>query len=295
MYMQSCYFLQCILILVAASVSSTALLQTNASSLHDQPWSLSGPNSADGLKQFLEDVRTAAKGGDTEKVAAYLKDMEIPNCEAWLHAMYKADSADSWMGLCDSKTLRLREKSMHDLFDQLAGNDGEFLTRKINDNPEPGRGLEWGWLQAIRQPLDIYYARWKSLRDSKDSKGQFVGYFMFIDGAFRWDSGIMDVQPIMGKIAVVPPKPIEKIAPVYPPELAAKNVNGKVRVYFNVGVDGATHDVHALSGEGLSDDPILKKAAEEAVIKWRFEPSTVDGKPAEASGMTADVVFSPRN
>jgi hypothetical protein len=145
------------------------------------------PNTKAGLQQFLSDIREAARANESGKLSALVKGTEIPDCDAWLHAMYESDKADSWMGLCDAKTLRSTEKSLEAQFTDLAKADGEFVMRKVNDDPEPGRGMEWGWLQAIRQPLDIYFARWKS---AETATSEPIGYFMFISGGFRWESGV---------------------------------------------------------------------------------------------------------
>jgi hypothetical protein len=60
-------------------------------------------NTTEGLKQLLLDMRTAAKEGNEDKLAAFVKSTEMPNCDAWLHRMYDSDKADSWMGLCEAK------------------------------------------------------------------------------------------------------------------------------------------------------------------------------------------------
>jgi hypothetical protein len=249
-------------------------------------------NTTDGLKQLLQDVRSAAKSGDMGKVGEFLKDTEIPNCAAWVHTMYKADSADSWMGLCDSKTLSSKEKSMAELFAQLANDDGEFSTRKVNDNPEPGKGMEWGWLQAIRQPLDIYFASWKTIR-LKDSKPKPIGYFMFVDGGFRWDSGTEFITPRISSSNVIRGKLIKSVAPIYPPDALAQHISGTVRVFYSIGVDGIVYEAHAVSGDGLSNDPSLMKAAEAAVMQWRYEPSTFEGKSIQVNNVVANLTFSP--
>src|ERR1700728_1287112 len=145
------------------------------------------PDTKVGLQQFLDDIREAAKTNDSRKLTELIKDTEIPNCDAWLHAMYESDKADSWMSLCDATALGSNEKSLIAHFTDLAKANGEFLTRKVNDDPEPGRGMEWGWLQAIRQPLNIYFASWKS---AEGATSEPIGYFMFINGGFRWESSI---------------------------------------------------------------------------------------------------------
>jgi TonB family protein len=250
-------------------------------------------NNIAGLQHLLEELRTATRNGDEQKVAAFLKDTEIPNCDAWLHKMYDSDKADSWMGLCDANILGSREKSMQELFARFAKEDGEIAVRKVNDNPEAGHGLEWGWLQAIKQPLDIYFASWMPLDVPRDSRGEPIGYFMFIDGGFRWESGINVVRTRVTVGNFVPPKLIKRVDPTYPRSALSQHVSGTVRVSYAVGADGAVYNAHAISGDGLSDDPSLRKAAEDAVVQWRFQPATLDGKPIQGNGLTADVTFAP--
>ena len=254
-------------------------------------------NTAEGLKQLLLDMRTVAKDGNEEKLAALVKDMEIPNCDAWLHRMYDSDKADSWMGLCEAKFRDPRERDMRELFGHIAKQDGKITTRKVNDNPQPGKGLEWGWLGAVKQPLDIYWASWLPTSESKESEADPIGYFMFIDGAFRWESTIHSFKPSQTKIThakIVEPKLVKKVDPIYPPEAAAQHIGGTVRVYYVIGGDGVVYNAHAISGEGLSEDPSLRKAAEEAVLQWRYQPGTFDGKTFQST-VTTDITFSPNH
>jgi hypothetical protein len=165
------------------------------------------PDTVDGFKDLLLDMRVAAKEGNQEKLSAFIKDTEIPNCDAWLHTMYDSDKADSWMGLCEAKSRDPRERALKELFRSIATQDGKFIIRKVNDSPEPGKGLEWGWLQAIKQPLDIYWASWLPSSEPKESEADPIGYFMFIDGGFRWESGIQSFKSSQRKIAnIVMPK-----------------------------------------------------------------------------------------
>lgn len=284
-------------VLLALSVSAVCLLcaqdKSGPSPTHTTSVS-TYPNTKEGLKQLLQDMRTAAKNGESDKLAALIKDTEIPDCVAWLHRMYESDKADSWEGMCAHKTLDENGESIRETFLRLANQEGEFLIRKVNDDPMPGRGFEWGWLQAIKAPLDIYFARWKASGDPDSSKGQPNGYFMFIDGGFRREGGMVfvDARPLTKAAKIVPPKLIKKVDPVYPPEALSQHITGKVRVYYVIGGDGVVYNAHAISGEGLSDDPSLRKAAEEAVIQWRYQPATLDGKPIQMNAVTVDITFS---
>jgi len=249
------------------------------------------------FQRFLQNILDATKKGDKQRVASLLKSTEIPNCDAWLHQMYKSDQADSWMGLCDSKTLSSKQKSMEELFAGFAKGEGEFSTRKVNDNPQDGEGgLESGMVHGGKQPLEVYFASWKFSNQPKDAKGEEIGYFYFLDGGFRWDSLIVSGSNIKFSTAkIVPAKLTKKVEPVYPSDAAAQHITGTVRVYYVIGGDGAVYNAHALSGEGLSEDPSLRKAAEDAVLQWRYQPATIDGKPVQTNAVTVDLKFAPKS
>lgn len=93
----------------------------------------------------------------------------------------------------------------------------------------------------------------------------------------------------------VPPKLIKQVQPVYPAVAEAQHTVGTVRLEFVVGADGAVYNPHPLAGKGLSDDPSLIKAAKDAVLQWRYQPATVEGKPLQAAGILATITFAPRN
>lgn len=248
------------------------------------------PNTVDGLNRLLQDVREAAKHGDKDKVAAFLRNMEIPNCDAWLHEMYRSDKADSWISLCEQKSLAPREKTMEETFERLALTDGTFVVRKVNDHPE---SRESGMLESPKRPLDIYFASWHVSQDPPSARGEPVGYFYFIDSGFRWESDVFFPKFAISHAKIAPAQLIYRVDPVYPPEAKAQHITGTVRVYYVIGGDGKVYNAHALSHPGLSEDPSLRKAAEDAILQWKYKPATMDGKPIETNAVTIDVIFSP--
>ncbi|HUJ31336.1 MAG TPA: energy transducer TonB [Candidatus Acidoferrum sp.] len=283
---------RCTIILLAVSLATppSILGRDKAGSGTQAAPSSVYPNTTDGLQQLLHDVREAAKRGEKEKVAEYLKEMEVPNCDAWLHAMYASDKADSWMGLCEEKSFAPREQAMQDAFGRFAGTDGTFAVRKVNDHPESS---ESGMLEAPRKPLDIYFATWKAAQNPATARGEPVGYFFFVDNGFRWENTIWFPKVVVSHARIVPAQLIHRVDPVYPPEAKAQHITGTVRVYYVIGGDGKVYNAHALSHPGLSEDPSLRKAAEDAVLQWRYEPATMDGKPIETNAVTIDVIFGP--
>ncbi len=70
-----------------------------------------------------------------------------------------------------------------------------------------------------------------------------------------------------------PPLLVSRTRPYYPPEYAAKRVEGEVLVDFIVLADGAVSRVRAVR----SSDPRLDRLAERAVAQWVFTPGRKNG------------------
>jgi TonB family protein len=236
------------------------------------------PDSTDGLRLLLQDALTVAKNGDNEKLASIVKGMEVPDCKAWLYRTYAPDSAESWLSLCDAKN----DESMQDLLVNLGSKSGNIITRSVNTSPEPGRGMEWGMLQALKQPVDIYFA---ALETPGGPRPEPIGYFMFIDGGFRWDSTISFVHITRRGPPVQPPGMLKMVYPVYPPKAKARGIEGTVKLQITIRSDGSVKILRLISG-----DPLLVPAAKKAVSQWRYKPTIVNGRPISTE-TTTQVVF----
>lgn len=71
---------------------------------------------------------------------------------------------------------------------------------------------------------------------------------------------------------------VSKVEPAYPVVARQMKMEGTVEVDATIGENGAVEAVKTLNG-----NPVLGKAAEEAVKKWKFNPfKTDDGKPFKA-------------
>jgi TonB family protein len=73
-------------------------------------------------------------------------------------------------------------------------------------------------------------------------------------------------------------EPVKVMRPAYPKEAAKKKIHGQVVVKVSVTETGDVDTVEVISG-----DPILAKAAVDAVRQWKFKPFVHDGKPVKAS------------
>jgi TonB family protein len=69
---------------------------------------------------------------------------------------------------------------------------------------------------------------------------------------------------------------IKRVQPKYPPAALAVHSQGAVQIEATVTKEGFVTNVKALSG-----DPVLARAAVEAVRQWRYKPYYLDGEPVE--------------
>jgi protein TonB len=77
------------------------------------------------------------------------------------------------------------------------------------------------------------------------------------------------------------------VAPEYPREAMLKSIEGSVKVRFTIDSDGKVSEASVLSSTA---NHVFDKAALNAVRRWRFEPLTVGGEPAQAT-LDTSVVF----
>ena len=79
---------------------------------------------------------------------------------------------------------------------------------------------------------------------------------------------------------------MQKVNPIYPPEAKAQRIQGQVRFTVIIGKDGTVQNITLVSG-----DPVLAQAAREAVQKWIYKPTLLNGDPVEVATQV-DVNFT---
>lgn len=75
---------------------------------------------------------------------------------------------------------------------------------------------------------------------------------------------------------VTPGALINKVAPVYPASARSVHASGPVTMRATIGKDGRVQQIHVVSG-----NPLLARAATDAVQQWRYRPAMLDGQPVE--------------
>jgi TonB family protein len=70
---------------------------------------------------------------------------------------------------------------------------------------------------------------------------------------------------------------VSKVQPEYPPVAKQLKLEGTVELEAMIAPDGTVDDVKILTG-----NPVLTRAAAQALKKWKFAPVLEDGEPARA-------------
>lgn len=86
--------------------------------------------------------------------------------------------------------------------------------------------------------------------------------------------------------------PIVRVEPVYPTRAASRGIEGYVIVEFTVTANGSVRDPVIVEAEPAN---IFNRAAENAVLKWKFKPRVVDGTPVEVPGVQTQLTFKLDN
>jgi len=79
-----------------------------------------------------------------------------------------------------------------------------------------------------------------------------------------------------------------RVNPRYPADARDNGIEGTVRLHVVISTTGKVQQLDIVSG-----DPILAKAAVDAVRQWEYRPTLLNGEPVEVD-TTVDVVFSLR-
>ncbi len=266
-------------------------------------------NAAEGLRMQLQDILAVARNHDAPKLESLTKQMEIRNYEEWFAKAYGNERGEL-RAAPYARDLARNESDFQALFLQLANDEGEIATRNVNDAPAPG--MEEHMLDGLQGAAQIFFASWKKRDAPPVSRGNPIGYFVFLDGSFRLLRAfrIMAIRPMTGSGAVAPrgtwsattgPAPdnlpdnrpatgpvLQGVRIASPPSCdycpaaeysdaaRKKGLEGTVVLQVIVQPDGSATDIQVVK----SPDPELTQMAMDSVSRWRFKPArNSDGEP----------------
>lgn len=221
-------------------------------------------NSIDGLRLQLQDALSAAKNHDQVKLESLVRQMEIPDIDDWFARTFGQEKSGT---LAPTYRLNLaqNETQMQGVFIQFAQQSGEFFIRNVNDAPDRERAWEKSLSGLLQQPADFYFASWKNRDTLPGSEGTSIGYFVFVDGFFRWDN-TMTFRAGAGGIGY--PACSFCPDPEYPKGAKAKHIQGTVVLQAIIQPNGKASDIQVVKTLG----PDFTEKAVAAVEKWRFKP-----------------------
>lgn len=81
--------------------------------------------------------------------------------------------------------------------------------------------------------------------------------------------------------------PIVRVAPVYPARALSRGLEGYVDLEFTVTTAGTVRDPIII----FSTSSLFERAAERAVLKFKYKPRVVDGVPVDVPGVKTRITF----
>lgn len=250
--------------------------------------------SAKNLRLVIEELQQAAKQNDQEHFRRAAEPLFFAGHEPWFREVF-----GERFGTHASNTYAKRTAdffhTIRAAFERLEV-DGlrKPQVEKLDEPCEPQvLTIEYPILFARKKKIPFY-----SVRFEKDRKFTTLGFFVYKDGGFRY-IGHVDLGPVFGppmeerrasrvRIGgnVQAAKLIHKPQPHYPDNARRLGIQGTVRLHALIGTDGSIQQLQLMSGQCH-----LAAAAIEAVSKWRYTPTMLEGVAVEVFS-TIDVIFT---
>jgi protein TonB len=96
-------------------------------------------------------------------------------------------------------------------------------------------------------------------------------------------------KPVLIGGDVLAARIVRKVVPVYPPVARQARISGTVQLIGMIAKDGTIRNLQVVSG-----NPLLVKAALDAVRQWVYRPTLLNGEPVEVIA-PIDVIFTLTN
>jgi TonB family protein len=251
------------------------------------------PESTDGLAKQVQELFTAEKTDDSNKIAAIYAAFQIPKHDEWFK---QAFGEKEGQGLDAKYSQSLEQWPIHlrsNVKRAIQQNGSEVSAEAYAKPEEIKQPLLKAFQSAMTAPAVLYVAN-ANIADSKSP--YFLGDFVYVDGSFRYiDWQVMQAlstaPPIRVRVGgnVMSARIVNRVQPVYPEAARQTRVGGTVRLHVVVAKDGSVLQLVIVSG-----DPLLQLAAVDAVKQWKYQPTLLNGQPVEVDTLV-DVIFQLSN
>lgn len=244
------------------------------------------PDAPEGLEHLMKDMLKLQTSGDAKALAPYVQSLILPSPNAWFTATFGEKLGTPMSAEYDRTQLNL-PLSFPDTLRQIEAkhmnNVEAHLFRGSCDVEAGDSGYALLISRAREQPL--YDVRFTSHKETA-----ILAYFAYVDGAFRYISNFRISNPAITILKVggnvMAKKEVDAPVPRYPEQAKLDHVSGAVAFHAIIGPSG-----HVCSLQVVQGPPILVAASFEAVRRWTYSPTTLNGHPV-AIDTTITVIFT---
>lgn len=255
--------------------------------LHSQENSEPLADNKDALKQAIQQILTASRQGEQDRVTALVNDLTIQDPVTFFGLTFEESTAGE-LATRYSQNTETIETYLFDVFTKFGKEKKTSIrvkryTKEKDGKPKSGRAKVFA---NMENPKALYTLE---LKGSRKTGKRSMWYFIHSNGKFQFASG-MNVSnlPIRVSSRHQATKRWRSVRPTYPPEAALAKIEGTVRLEVLIYPEGTIQRIHALSGP-----PELHEAAIKAVLQWRYEPTLLQGQPVPVITLI-DILFKSK-
>jgi TonB family protein len=248
------------------------------------------PDSPEGIETFAEDIFKALRAKDEAKLSVYFSDLTLPDHQAWFARVFGAEEGARLAARYGELLPQLPSNARSSFESALSSSRTTPEVRAFNRSLAPtGTGLDWAFVEATTEEVHLYTV---TGTNASQQYGFFVGRFVYVDGGFRYITdrvlrALSTAPALRIRVggAVQQAKLVQQVSPAYPTDARASRTQGVISLHVVIGTDGSMKQVDVVRG-----DPLLAKAAVDAVKQWRYQPTLLEGDPVEVDTMI-DITF----
>ena len=243
------------------------------------------PDSAKGLESFVKQMLRLYKEGDQQRLTQYEDSLTLSNPDRWFKSVF-GDDLGGRMTAISARTRADAQVHITDMLSaQIAAERMYVEAVRFDDSCNlRATAIEYPFLLLRQKPEHLYDVRFLG-----KSSGSVWAYFAYVDGGFRFvgdmekkQLGVLEASPpgstprIQLGSMVEQAKVIHREEPVYPELAQYMGLQGTVVLHAIIAKDGSVQNLYLDQGQCL-----LTQSAVNAVRKWRYSPTIVNGEPVE--------------
>jgi len=247
-----------------------------------------------GLEKLAREILKAESRGETERAAALLNGLLLPNSLAWYSTVFDENTAHA-LSLRYEAERGSYPRYLHEFFSRSQQEQlTEVQALRFEKSCDDASGEQvFGVLFARDAPVPLY-----ELRLQKERSFRRLWALAYVGGAFRFVGNLRPPNRMMEVSGRKPPpeagaekdapkrirvstavseaKLIHREMPRYPEMALRERLEGIVHLHAIIAKDGTLRARRVMSGYCS-----LAESAVAAVEQWRYKPTLLEGQPVE--------------